>query len=471
MPDSTNPIPARSLWLIKRPWLAAVLSLLLPGLGQVLLGAATRGFSFMAAVVIAGGIILWQDFQSLWVLLALVWVWTAWDAYGLAQGRPRSIVPPVLALLVIVYVAGWFITEIAPSNLLQQANRAAPIVRGMLSPDFMSRETEQRRERAPFEIPCSANPPPLVAQVGDGASLTLSESCGEVGDTIAVQGSGFWPDAETEIWWANPIGQERRLAREGEALVVVTDGQGAFTVEIEAPLAVPLSTLTGEPQGHAVQIIQKQVVGGWELSENGGLVLQKMVETVAIALVATTFSMVFAIPLSFIAARNLMSGNPVMLIVYFVTRTLLNIVRSVESLIIAIIFVVWVGLGPFAGVMALTIHSVAALGKLYSEQVESIDFGPIEAIRSTGATWWQTVIYGVLPQVVPPFLAFTIYRWDINVRMSTILGFVGGGGIGFLIVQWQRLSQWSAIGAAFWSIMILVAILDYASAEARERIA
>jgi phosphonate transport system permease protein len=79
-------------------------------------------------------------------------------------------------------------------------------------------------------------------------------------------------------------------------------------------------------------------------------------------------------------------------------------------------------------------------------------------------------MYAVLPQVVPPFLAFTIYRWDINVRMSTILGFVGGGGIGFLIVQWQRLSQWRAIGAAFWSIMLIVAILDYVSAKARERL-
>jgi phosphonate transport system permease protein len=196
-----------------------------------------------------------------------------------------------------------------------------------------------------------------------------------------------------------------------------------------------------------------------------------MGETVAIALVATTFSILFAIPLSFLAARNLMSGNPVMVAVYYIVRTLLNIVRSIESLIIAIIFVVWVGLGPFAGVMALTLHSIAALGKLYSEQVESIDFGPIEAIRSTGANWWQIVMYAVLPQVVPPFLAFTIYRWDINVRMSTILGFVGGGGIGFLIVQWQRLSQWQAIGAAFWSIMIVVAILDYVSAKARERIA
>jgi phosphonate transport system permease protein len=129
-----------------------------------------------------------------------------------------------------------------------------------------------------------------------------------------------------------------------------------------------------------------------------------------------------------------------------------------------------VGLGPYAGVLALTVHSIAALAKLYSEQVENIDFGPIEAVRSTGANWLQIVAYAVLPQVIPPFVAFTLYRWDINVRMSTIIGFVGGGGIGFLIIQWQRLSAWRAIGASFWAIMIVVAILDYASAKARERI-
>jgi len=252
--------------------------------------------------------------------------------------------------------------------------------------------------------------------------------------------------------------------------LVTTDGQGRFSEEIVVPQAVPLSNDTGDPQPHAVQINQTRIIGGLQLSNNGRLVLAKMGETIAIALVATTFAIFFAIPLSFIAARNLMTGNPLTVAVYFVVRTILNIVRSVESLIIAIVFVVWVGLGPFAGVMALTVHSIAALGKLYSEQVENIDFGPIEAVRTTGANWWQIVIYAVLPQVVPPFLAFTIYRWDINVRMSTILGFVGGGGIGFLIVQWQRLGQWEAIGAAFWSIMIIVAILDYVSAKAREKL-
>lgn len=471
MPDTSDTTTPRFSWLANKPWLAAGLSLLVPGLGQLLLGATGRGLFFLSFIIISVATILWQELTGLFSLVAFIWLWNVWDAYSLSRGQARSLVPPLLAALIVVYIAGWIITDIDPVRLFRQAERARPIAQGMLSPDFLEREARTRQARTPFEVHCSTDPPPVTTNLPDGAALTLSASCGEVGDTLVVSGSGFWPGTETELWWANPIGQEQRLTREGAQIAVTSDDQGNFTEEIVVPLAIPLSTDTGEPQNHAVQVIQRQVIGGWQLSPNGSLVLSKMGETIAIALVATTVSILFAIPLSFLAARNLMSGNPVMVAVYYIVRTLLNIIRSIESLIIAIIFVVWVGLGPFAGVMALTVHSIAALGKLYSEQVESIDFGPIEAIRSTGANWWQIVMYAVLPQVVPPFLAFTIYRWDINVRMSTILGFVGGGGIGFLIVQWQRLSQWKAIGAAFWSIMIVVAILDYVSAKARERIA
>jgi phosphonate transport system permease protein len=128
-----------------------------------------------------------------------------------------------------------------------------------------------------------------------------------------------------------------------------------------------------------------------------------------------------------------------------------------------------VGLGPFAGIIALTFHTAAALGKLYSESIESIDPGPIEAVQATGANWFQVVAYAVVPQIIPPFVSFTIYRWDINIRMSTIIGMVGGGGIGFLLVQWLRLLDYRPAGMAVWFIAVTVAILDYVSAEIRER--
>jgi phosphonate ABC transporter permease subunit PhnE len=161
---------------------------------------------------------------------------------------------------------------------------------------------------------------------------------------------------------------------------------------------------------------------------------------------------------------------PVGLTVYYVTRTILNALRSIEPLIMAIVFAIWVSIGPFAGVLALTLHSIAALGKLYSEQVESINPGPIEAITATGANRLQVIAYGVVPQIVPPYIAFTLYRWDINVRMSTVIGFVGGGGIGFILQQWINLLQYRQAGVAVLAIAIVVATLDYVSAQVREKI-
>jgi phosphonate ABC transporter permease subunit PhnE len=159
---------------------------------------------------------------------------------------------------------------------------------------------------------------------------------------------------------------------------------------------------------------------------------------------------------------------PIGNVLYTVTRTILNALRSIEPLIMGIVFVIWVGIGPFAGVLALALHSIASLGKLYSEQIESIDSGPIEALQSTGANRLQTIMYAVVPQVIPPFIAFTLYRWDINVRMSTIIGFVGGGGIGFLLQQQINLLRYREAGVAVLAIAIVVSILDYASAAIRE---
>jgi len=158
------------------------------------------------------------------------------------------------------------------------------------------------------------------------------------------------------------------------------------------------------------------------------------------------------------------------LIVYFASRTIFNALRSIEALVMAIVFVVWVGIGPFAGSLALALHTIAALAKLYSEQVESIMAGPIEAIKSTGATRIQTIIYGVVPQIIPPYISFTMYRWDINVRMSTIIGFAGGGGIGFLLQQNINLLHYRAASAQMVAIAVVVAIMDYISSFIRERI-
>lgn len=158
------------------------------------------------------------------------------------------------------------------------------------------------------------------------------------------------------------------------------------------------------------------------------------------------------------------------LTLYYISRTLFNGLRSIEPLVMAIIFVVWVGIGPFAGALALALHTTAALAKLYSEQVESISSNPIEAVQATGANRLQVIMYAVVPQIVPPYLSFTLYRWDINVRMSTIIGFVGGGGLGLLLKQNVDLLNYRAAATQMLAIAIIVASMDYLSARLRERL-
>jgi phosphonate ABC transporter permease subunit PhnE len=176
----------------------------------------------------------------------------------------------------------------------------------------------------------------------------------------------------------------------------------------------------------------------------------------------------FGMFMSLKALRKSESQN-IGLTVYYLSRTLFNGLRSIEPLVMVIIFVVWVGIGPFAGALALALHTTAALAKLYSEQVESINTGPLEAVRATGATRLQTIIYAVVPQIIPPYISFTMYRWDINVRMSTIIGFAGGGGIGFLLQQNINLLQYRAAAAQMLAIAIVVASMDYVSSRLRER--
>jgi len=195
-----------------------------------------------------------------------------------------------------------------------------------------------------------------------------------------------------------------------------------------------------------------------------------IIETIYIALLATLISIPPTLLLSFLTARNLMKDNKIALSVYYILRVILNFIRSIEPIIWAIIFSVWVGIGPYAGMIALLVHTIASNAKLYSEAIESIEEGAVEAISATGANKIQVVWYAVVPQIVLPFLSFTIYRWDINVRMATIIGLVGGGGIGTMLMQYQGLAKWHEVGLIVLIIAFVVWVMDYISARIREAI-
>lgn len=198
--------------------------------------------------------------------------------------------------------------------------------------------------------------------------------------------------------------------------------------------------------------------------------LKLLVESLFLAFMATLFSTPIAFVLAFFAASNLTRHSRTMRWLYTFVRTYINISRSIEPLIWAIVLAVWVGIGPFAGALALMIHSISSLVKQYSEAIECVDEGPIEAITATGANRIAVAWFAVVPQVLLPYLAFTIYRWDINVRMSTVIGLVGGGGIGSLLIQEQGLAHWTQVGTIAFLIFLVVWTMDFFSARIRAAI-
>lgn len=194
--------------------------------------------------------------------------------------------------------------------------------------------------------------------------------------------------------------------------------------------------------------------------------LEKMMESVNIALIGTTISMFLAFPLGFLCAGNL--GFPRWMVI--VLRQVPNAIRTFPEIILAIFFIATYGPGAFPGVMALAIHSIGMLSRLNYEIVETMDRGPIEALSAIGATQTLRFRFAVLPQVLPEFLAMAIYRFEINVRAATTLGIVGAGGIGALILRAVRQGYWSKVGMYLLIVIVVVSLIDYASAWARKRI-
>jgi phosphonate transport system permease protein len=456
----------------KSPFLSAVLSII-PGLGQLYNRSTVRGVVLFVSIALLVPLIAWTGKTALYAAVLLAWLWNIYDAYDLAQGKRLPVLIPVLAIAFAVYFIGWGVTDINLERLVTDVGDIRPLVTSLLRPAVLARDIETQIGAVTVQIPCSEDPPPRQEPPAEGPYLRLlsTSTCGNsLEDAFVVEGRNFWPSSFGSMWWVDEIGMEWRVRQEGRYITFSTDEQGNIPpMSIIATEPMPEARGKG-PRPYRIEGRLEREVGRPHLSETFFLVVEKMTETVFLALMATTLAIVVAVPISFLAARNMMGGNPAMLAVYYGVRSVLNILRSIEPLIMAIIFVVWVGLGPFAGVLALTVHSIAALGKLYSEAVESIDPRPIEAVLATGANRWQMIVYAVIPQIVPPYLAFTIYRWDINVRMSTIIGFVGGGGIGFLLQQWIRLLMYREAGAAVWAIAIVVAIMDYVSAKVREEV-
>ncbi len=592
------------------------------------------------------------------------------------------IIVGVIVVVVVVYAFGFSVTDVNFETTRDEVRltQLTRILRALAHPDILEYEQIEQDVDLPFHLPCPPGGAPPISVDTRGAYIVVTPACAGPKDTVTIEGFKFLPNASGPVNFIAQSGVKLQLGS------FETDSDGHFAITEELPNRQPIE------EAQTIRATARQNVGAPRISRTGGLVFEKIVETVFLALLATTFGAILAIPLSFLAAQNLMSeirspltsisltllgwplgmllggaiavqigrlaqstlgdsafiaggvalsalaiglasvstlprererlsgvsarlvrglgyvlagsaaiaisylvaylmllvgdalieplgpmdflGNfiyqlgdslrmltpafaalivggamgslggrvgqqasdrldsrtvriinlavaalagaalfaligaaidwfyqildltrtfvipailgaiggalltlrvdprqplPMGYWVYFVTRTILNGIRSVEPLIMVIVFVVWVGIGPFAGVVALALHTVAALGKLFSEQVESIALGPLEAVRATGANRAQVIKFAVVPQIVPPYISFLMYRWDINVRFSTIIGFAGGGGIGFLLQQNIRLLDYRSASAAMLAIAIVVSSMDYISSAIRQR--
>ena len=201
-----------------------------------------------------------------------------------------------------------------------------------------------------------------------------------------------------------------------------------------------------------------------DLSVLGSAVIGAL-QTLQIAVVGTSVAAVLALPLGFLSARNVVSRP-----VFYPARAVLNLFRSVDTMVYALLFVAAVGLGPFPGVLAVVTYTTMTLAKLYSEAIEGIDPGPVDAIIATGASHMQVLRFGILPQVVPLFASYVLYRLESNIRAATILGFVGAGGIGFYIQTYLRMINYPAASAVLLVLIAMVMGVDFASSRLRARI-
>lgn len=210
-------------------------------------------------------------------------------------------------------------------------------------------------------------------------------------------------------------------------------------------------------------LVSRMLPPNWTFAER---LVKPVVETIQIALWGTLLAVLLGLPLCFLAARNLSPS----LVVFHGMRQVLNALRGINEIIFALIFVAAVGLGPFAGVLALTVHGAGMLGKFFAEAIEEIDPGPVEALRATGARPILVIVFGVLPQVIPSWIAATLYRFEVNLRAATILGMIGAGGIGFELVSSMKLFQYQDTATCVLVILVMVMTADYISTRLRTRV-
>lgn len=194
--------------------------------------------------------------------------------------------------------------------------------------------------------------------------------------------------------------------------------------------------------------------------------LRGLLETFAIAVIGTFIASIICIPFAFLGARNMVNLRPVT----GISKFILSIIRVFPEIVMALIFIKAVGPGSFSGVLALGIHSVGMLGKLFVEDIESLDFSAVESLKASGANKTKTLIFAVIPQILPSFISLILYRFELNLRSASILGLIGAGGIGTPLIFALQTRSWDRVGIILIGLVIMVAIVDLISGAIRKRI-
>lgn len=365
----------------------------------------------------------------------------------------------ILFLLGLAYSLSLRVTKPDIVKLIVSAPKARQILPQLLTPDLVAREATTTTLAIPFPIPCGSAPAAEFPTTGP--RLVAEPACVADREFFILRGFDLQPNTDVKIGWRLQDGKTLSVER------LKTDAKGFFQREIQARPIV--ATKDGTPaQLEAESTLPSGIIRPSQALKD---VANAMMVTIFMALLATAFATLIAAPLSFLAAQNITRHGRVGKIVYYLTRSVFNVIRSYEPLVMATIFALIVGFGsPFAGVLALVLITIASLGKMFSEAVESIDPGPVEAITATGGNRGNVIVYAVVPQIIPDFLSYIIYHWDINVRISTIIGFVGGGGIGYYLSQSINSFEYHKAGTALLAIIIVVWILDFLSAVIRKRL-
>lgn len=230
------------------------------------------------------------------------------------------------------------------------------------------------------------------------------------------------------------------------------------SVQTEASLS---KLVTGLP--NMLELLREMFPPRWSYFSN---ITSGMLETIRMALIGTTIGGLLAIPVAILCAGNLMPSRWI----YYPARFVLNLVRTIPDLLLAALFVAVFGLGPVPGILALAVFSIGLIAKLTYESLETIDKGPLEAMRSVGATGTQLIIFGVVPQVAAQFTSYVLYCFEINVRAAAILGLVGAGGIGLYYEATLGFLEYDKTVVIILFTLAIVLVIDYVSMKLREKL-